>query len=258
MQELIVIVVASTLAGVGTGFAGLSAAVFIAPMLTVFLNVDTYEAVGVALAADVLASAFSAVTYAKHGNIDLRRGKVLALSVFACTIIGSMVSFLFLNLSIGNSVMTYWMIAATLVLGIHFILQFGKREEKDKLRRSFPALAVSLLGGAYIGFVCGVQGTGGGLMLLFVLNTLLRFEFRTAVGTSVCIMSVTALIGAGTHFAINGLPDLKLLVLCAVVTLITAELAAVLANRMKPRVLKLWTGILMTGSGVIMLLEKLV
>lgn len=258
MQELIVVIVASTLAGVGTGFAGLSAAVFIAPMLTVFLKVDTYEAVGVALAADVLASAFSAVTYAKHGNIDLKRGKVLALSVFGCTVIGSMISYLFLKLSFGNSFMTYWMIAATLVLGIHFILQFRKSEKKETICHSLPDFAVSLLGGAYIGFICGVQGTGGGLMMLFVLNTLLQFEFRTAVGTSVCIMSITALIGAGTHFAVNGLPNLRLLILCVIVTLVTAELAAVFANRMKPRVLKLWTGILMTASSVIMLLEKLV
>ncbi len=47
-------------AGLGTGFAGMSAAAVISPMLITFLGMDPYEAVGIALASDVLASAVSA------------------------------------------------------------------------------------------------------------------------------------------------------------------------------------------------------
>ena len=47
-------------AGLGTGFAGMSAAAVISPMLITFLNVEPYTAVGIALASDVLASAASA------------------------------------------------------------------------------------------------------------------------------------------------------------------------------------------------------
>lgn len=36
-------------AGLGTGFAGLSAATVISPMLITFLNMDPYMAVGIAL-----------------------------------------------------------------------------------------------------------------------------------------------------------------------------------------------------------------
>ena len=49
-------------AGLGTGFAGMSAAAVITPMLTTFLGIDPYVAVGIALASDVLASAVSAYT----------------------------------------------------------------------------------------------------------------------------------------------------------------------------------------------------
>ena len=52
-------------AGLGTGFAGMSAAAVITPMLTTFLGIDPYVAVGIALASDVLASAVSAYTYGK-------------------------------------------------------------------------------------------------------------------------------------------------------------------------------------------------
>ena len=46
-------------AGLGTGFAGMSAAAVISPMLITFLHMDPYMAVGIALSSDVLASAVS-------------------------------------------------------------------------------------------------------------------------------------------------------------------------------------------------------
>ena len=58
-------------AGLGTGFAGLSAAAIISPMLITFLGFEPYEAVGIALASDVLASATSAYTYGKNKNLDI-------------------------------------------------------------------------------------------------------------------------------------------------------------------------------------------
>lgn len=52
-------------AGLGTGFAGMSAAAVITPLLVTFLGMEPYTAVGIALASDVLASAVSAYTYGK-------------------------------------------------------------------------------------------------------------------------------------------------------------------------------------------------
>lgn len=64
-------------AGLGTGFAGMSAAAVITPMLTTFLGIDPYVAVGIALASDVLASAVSAYTYGKNKNLDIKNGIVM-------------------------------------------------------------------------------------------------------------------------------------------------------------------------------------
>ena len=41
-------------AGLGTGFAGMSAAAVISPMLITFLHMDPYMAVGIALSSDCL------------------------------------------------------------------------------------------------------------------------------------------------------------------------------------------------------------
>ena len=95
MQLLITILVtffAGMGAGLGTGFAGMSAAAVISPVLITFLGMDPYMAVGIALASDVLASAVSAYTYGKNKNLDIRNGLIMMVSVLAFTVVGSYVS----------------------------------------------------------------------------------------------------------------------------------------------------------------------
>ena len=62
MFTFIICFLAGIGAGLGTGFAGMSAAAVISPMLITFLHMEPYAAVGIALASDVLASAISAWT----------------------------------------------------------------------------------------------------------------------------------------------------------------------------------------------------
>ena len=76
-------------AGLGTGFAGMSAAAVISPMLITFLGMDPYMAVGIALSSDVLASAVSAYTYHKNKNLDVKNGLIMMASVLAFTVVGS-------------------------------------------------------------------------------------------------------------------------------------------------------------------------
>ena len=73
------IILASIGAGVGTGFAGLSAATVMVLMLIVLCpsfagDASAYQATAVALASDILGSAVATYTYGKHKNIDLKRG----------------------------------------------------------------------------------------------------------------------------------------------------------------------------------------
>ena len=90
--EIFVCLIAGAGAGLGTGFAGMSAAAVITPMLVTFLGIPAYSAVGIALASDVLASAVSAYTYKKSGNLDIRNGLIMMVSVLVFTAVGSYVS----------------------------------------------------------------------------------------------------------------------------------------------------------------------
>ena len=237
--KFIVCLVAGIGAGVGTGFAGMSAAAVISPMLITFLDMDPYMAVGIALASDVLASAASAYTYGKNKNIDIKNGVVMMIFVLLFTLVGS-----FVSSKVPSTTMGGFSFVMTLFLGIKFIV---KPVTEQKIIRS-------ALCGAMVGFICGFIGAGGGMMMLLVLTSVLGYELKTAVGTSVFVMAFTAFTGSISHFAIGGAPDWWTLAFCMLSTLIFAQIAAFLANKAKPETLNRVTGVILVILGIVMII----
>lgn len=236
-------------AGLGTGFAGMSAAAVITPMLVTFLKMEPYEAVGIALASDVLASAVSAYTYGKNKNLDIKNGLVMMLAVLLFTVVGSYVSSLVPSAAMGN-----FSVFMTFILGIKFILKPVMTTKEDMSSVSLKVRIVkSIICGTIVGFICGFVGAGGGMMLLFVLTSFLGYEMHMAVGTSVFIMTFTALTGGVSHFAIGGAPDLLSLILCIIFTLIWARIAAVIANKASAVTLNRVVGIVMIVTSAVIL-----
>jgi uncharacterized membrane protein YfcA len=252
--KLLVCFIAGAGAGLGTGFAGMSAAAVISPMLITFLGMPAYEAVGIALASDVLASAVSAYTYGRKKNLDVKNGLVMLASVLVFTAVGSFVSSLVPNTTMGSFSMVM-----TLILGIKFIVK-PVMTTKEAMEGVSPKKRFwqSVICGTLIGFICGFIGAGGGMMMLLVLTSVLGYELKTAVGTSVFIMTFTALTGAVSHFAFGGAPDLWVLVFCVVFTLIWARIAAVFANKASPKVLNRVTGIILATLGAVILVVNFI
>ena len=252
MNPLVVILVtffAGMGAGLGTGFAGMSAAAVISPMLITFLGIDPYLAVGIALSSDVLASAVSAYTYYRNKNLDIRNGLIMMFSVLAFTVVGSYISSLVPSTTMGG-----FAVFMTFLLGIKFILRPVMTTKEAMAGVSAKKRAIqSVVCGVMIGFICGFVGAGGGMMMLLILTSVLGYELKTAVGTSVFIMTFTALTGAVSHFAIGGMPDPLVWVLCVIFTLIWARVAAVFANRAQPKTLNRATGVILVILGAVIM-----
>lgn len=253
IEKIIVCLIAGAGAGFGTGLAGLSAAAVIAPMLTTFLHVNAYEAVGIALASDVLASAASAYTYKKNKNLDVKNGLVMLASVLVFTLVGSYGASLLPQTTMGN-----FSVFMTFFLGLKFILKpVMSAKESQKNRSREKAALLSAVCGMVVGLICGFVGAGGGMMMLLVLVSVLGYELKTAVGTSVFIMTFTALTGSVSHFAIGGgITDCSILLMCIVFTLIGAMLTARFANKTSPKIMNRTLGIGLAVMSVAMMIVK--
>ena len=250
--KLVVCFIAGIGAGLGTGFAGMSAAAVISPMLITFLGMEPYIAVGIALASDVLASAVSAYTYGKNKNLDIKNGLVMMISVLCFTLVGSYVSSLVPSTTMGG-----FSTVMTLILGIKFIVRpvMTTKSAREGVSRK-KQIIQSIVSGIRVGFICGFVGAGGGMMMLLILTSVLGYELKTAVGTSVFIMTFTAFTGSVSHFAIGGMPDMFCLICCILSTLLWARIAAKFANKSSPIVLNRVTGVVLAVLGAAILLVK--
>jgi uncharacterized membrane protein YfcA len=247
--KVLVCFIAGAGAGIGTGFAGMSAAAVVGPMLITFLGIPAYDAVGIGLISDVLASLVSAYTYKRSGNLDVKNSLPLLGSVLVVTMVGSFVaSFL------PEQTMSGTMQIGLIIIGLRFLLK-PVNKTREQLEESSPKsrLLKAIIGGIFVGFICGFVGAGGGMMLLLVLTSFLGYPMHLAVGTSVFIMAFTALTGGISHFIIGGMPDMICLVLCVAFTLIWARIAAKIANKADAKALNRAVGIVMIVTSVVIL-----
>lgn len=247
--KILVCFLAGAGAGIGTGFAGMSAAAVIGPMLITFLGIPAYDAVGIGLISDVLASLISAYTYKKSGNLDVKNSLPLLISVLVVTMIGSFVATL-----LPEQAMSGTMQIGLIIIGLRFLfMPVNKTREQLEAGSTKSRVIKAIVGGTCVGFICGFIGAGGGMMLLLVLTSFLGYPMHLAVGTSVFIMAFTALTGGISHFMIGGMPDALSLVLCVVFTLIWARIAAKIANKSNAKTLNRVVGIVMIVTSVVIL-----
>lgn len=260
-MEWVWYIIASIGAGIGTGFAGLSAATVMVPMLIVLCpsfggETGAYQATAIALASDILGSAVTSYTYAKHKNIDIRRSWLIMTCILIMCIVGSYVAFV-----VGNVVLGGFTLFLTFCIGIRFLVKPDTSRESPEekgAKLGLKGIVQSLVCGIPIGFGTGFVGTGGGMMMLIVFSVFFGMELKTAVGTSTFIMTFTALIASVSHIMIHPaivLEKWDVMLVCIFFATLASLASAHFANRVNNRTVGLITGAVLTvlGASMIML-----
>ncbi len=254
MLAILIYIISGLGAGIVTGLAGLSAASVISPILITLLDFDPFMAIGISLSSDVLASALSSATYARHGNLDAKGGLWLLLPASVLTVVGC-----FLGYSVNSGVLGVVSCVFPVFLGVRFLIAKENKPlpfVENCSPRTKHLLAIG--SGAVVGTICGFSGAGGGMMMLMLLTMLLSYELKTAVGTSVFIMTFLALIGAIAHFTMVGSVNWVAMIVCALSALAGAYCASLFANKAKPKVLDRAIGACLMLLGIFLTLFKFV
>lgn len=260
MPEYFGYILASVLAGVGTGLVGLSAATVMVPILIVLCpsfagETGAYQATAIALASDILGSAVTTATYIRHKNIDLHRGWIMLACIIGMCTVGSFAAW-----RAGNVVLGGFTLILTFCIGIRFLVKpTTEREEAESNGTTLDGkgVAISLFFGLTIGFGTGFVGSGGGMMMLVVFTAFLGMELKAAVGTSTFIMTFTALIASVSHILIHPailLERWPVLILCMTVATAASLASARFANRVDSRTVGLVTGVVLTLLGAALIL----
>lgn len=257
--EYLIVILAATLAGIGTGLVGLSAATAMVPLLIVLCPTfggehGAYMATAIALASDVLGSAVTAGVYAKSKKIDLKHGWLMLTCIITMCTVGSVAAYY-----THQSVLGGFSLFLCVAIGIRFLVKPDSKERPEKdgtMRLTAKEIAVSLFFGLTIGFGTGFFGSGGGMMMLIVFTAMLGYDRKTAVGTSTFIMTFTALIASVSHIMIE--PTILfecwdyLLISIAVATVFSL-VSAKFANKVNSKVVGYVTGVILLVLGITMI-----
>ena len=260
ISTVVAALIAGCGAGVVTGLIGASAVTFAVPVLVTFAALSAYEAIGVSLLTDVVASLVAAWVYHRHGRLRIRPALIIAGAAAGGALLGSWASTHLPDAHLGA-------ITALIILttGIRLAVRpqslLPHESGKPRLLARLPIsedtlhLVAGLIGGLGVGLFCGVSGAGGGISILFLLVYAMGFSPHAAIGTSVLVMAFTAAFGGFGH-AIHGSMPWTIAALAAVGGIVGALAAAAIANRCHERRLARVAGITFTVLASVMLISR--
>ena len=94
-----------------------------------------------------------------------------------------------------------------------------------------------LIAGAAVGLVTGFFGVGGGFLIVPTLAIALAFTMRTAVGTSLTIITATSVLGLAAHLLAGRTVDVDVTAALTLACVAGAVAGAALASRIPQRAL---------------------
>ncbi len=241
--------------GLVVGITGASGVLLVVPLLTIFLKFNMHTAVGTSLFVDVITPLVVAITYYRHGNVNLKAALWLAIGA----ILGAQAGALVANAFVPSELMNKGFILFMFVMAISmWVKSFRPRQENTSVRLSemtHKNRLITLGIGLLLGVNSGLFGAGGGLMFLLVLIVILKYPTRIAVGTSSLIMALTAMSGT-VGYAIQGNVDFQTGAIIAAAAVASGLLGARIANKVSENILNRIVGSVFGIIGVLMYFLK--
>ena len=254
-MEIFLILLIGCFSGMVTGLTGASGVMVVVPLITILLKFPIHYAIGTSLVVDVMTSLVISVTYFKNNNIAIKPAALVALSSVAMAQIGARFSEKMPERGL-DSGFSFVLIVLALIIwrtGIHRDKMppapINLSDHNFSLWRI--VLSVLLAGGS--GFMTGFIGAGGGTNILLILLFINRFPMHKALGTSILIMSLTALSGVIGHASlghVNLMTGLSL----AFSAMITGVFCARFASKISERSLSRLMGAVYLILGAVMMI----
>ncbi|MDG6899568.1 MAG: sulfite exporter TauE/SafE family protein [Nitrososphaerota archaeon] len=270
---MIVIFLASIVAGVIGSLAGLGGGVVVIPMLTIGLGVNIHYAIGASIVSVIATSSGAAATYVKDKMTNLRVGMFLELATTTGAIIGALIAAYVSSIAL-ELVFGVILLASLIPLvrkigedipvtpelvGLSKKLKLtGSYVETDGSTVNYNATrpAEGLAGMVVAGLISGLLGIGSGTFKVLSMDLAMKLPMKVSTTTSNFMIGVTAAASAGIYF-VRGDVDPVIVAPVALGILIGASLGAKALPRAKnPTVRKIFA-IVLAIAGAEMVLRAL-
>ncbi|HUH67253.1 MAG TPA: sulfite exporter TauE/SafE family protein [Syntrophales bacterium] len=185
------------LAGTFGGFVGLGGGAITIPFMVDILKLDQHKAHGTNLVTIVFTGLAGAVMYGLEGNIDLAAACFLAAPAIFTTRAGCYFAHSLPEWKLKRSFGYFIVFVSLLLLAKPYLPGIQGME------RGWAAAAVLVVTGVILGFLSGMLGVGGGIIMVPAMVLLTGFTQHTAQGTSLLAMVPIGSVGAYTHWKLG-------------------------------------------------------
>ncbi len=183
------------LAGLLSGVFGVGGGIVTTPAVNVLLGGSAIQAVATPLPVIFPTSVVGAYTYAKAGEVSFRAARWAIPPGIAGAVVGALLT---------QYVNAHLLLLVTAVLIVTTAIQvIGGRGPKVPWERGKTPGWKHALVGLAAGFVSGLLGVGGGIIMVPAFTTLIGMPLKRALGTSLVVIAALVVPGTLVHLALG-------------------------------------------------------
>ncbi len=229
--------IASVFIGISLGLIGGGGSILTVPVLVYLFRTDAALATVYSLFIVGITSLAGSYSYFKKGLVNLRTAVVFGIPSIAAvfltrTFIVPAIPQEVFNVGsfmVTKSILLMLLFAVLMVFASYSMIKKTKLHKDVLLQNKTFNYPITIIQGVLVGTVTGLIGAGGGFLIIPVLVNLLKLPIKTAIGTSLVIISINSLSGflfSLHHLSIDWLLLLSIAGMAIVGIFIGSQLAA--------------------------------
>ena len=208
--------IVGALIGLGGGVILVPSLLFLGTAVAFFPDLSPQKIVGLSVIMMIFTGLSSTLSYMKVKTVDYRSGFLFFVGSAPGTVIGAFVN-KGLDLPSFNLYFGILLVLLALLLlirnrlkAVHWFVDNGRKYTfKDSMNKEFVygyPVWFALLLTFGVGFASGLFGIGGGSMMVPAMILLFLFPPHVAVGTSMFMVFLSAIVNSATHISLGNVP----------------------------------------------------
>ena len=164
-----------------------------------------------------------------------------------------------LSKSVDTTILLWLFVIFLLGVGARMIYSYWEKEKAEGTSSPHLSTGMYVLIAAFglaVGFIAGLLGVGGGILIVPFMVYICKFPTKIAAGSSHLIISFSALAGIIGH-ATSHQFDLPLIIVTGIAVLIGGNLGARLSMRFKTKMIRAGLGLIMWAFAAQLLVKLL-
>lgn len=251
MSEFILVIAGVAISSIAMAI-GIGGGILWTPLLILAYGLAPQEAITSSLIIQVVGLASGTYAYTRNGFVKFRISSVLFIAALPGIITGS-----FITIQLSQNIVQMSLGIMSMVLAVLFVSSSSETVKSVSNEIDIKQLGKIVPIPAFFGFIMGFLSLGIGEWLIPALRARLKMAMPEAIGTSIAMMFMLAIVASCLHIALEGSINYRIIIPGAIGTIIGAQIGAAISRKINDRLLKQSFIYLMTLIGIHLIFQAI-